>query len=97
MILFDTPGKHKKSNGNFGVFMYYQMGTLAKNKLNFNHSNHNQTQEQPLEGFYKKILFLKILQNSQESIFAGVSFLLPQACSLFKIETLAQVFSSEFC
>ena len=73
------------------------MGTLAKNKLNFNHSNHSQTQEQLLEGFYKKKVFLKILQNSQESIFAGVSFLLPQACNLFKKETLAQVFSSEFC
>ena len=73
------------------------MGTLAKNKLNFNHSNHSQTQEQLLEGFYKKKVFLKILQNSQESIFAGVSFLLPQACNLFKKETLAQLFASKFC
>ena len=39
-------------------------------------------------------LFKQILQNSQENIFAGVSFLnkvRPQACNFIKTETLAPV------
>ena len=42
---------------------------------------------------------LKISKNSQENTCARVSFLikLQEACNLIKIETLAQVFSCEFC
>ena len=49
----------------------------------------------------KEKIFLKILQNSQENICAKVSFLIQccrnQACNFIKKETLAQVFSCEFC
>ena len=47
-----------------------------------------------------KKVFLKFLQNSRENTCAGVSFLKsyrPEACNFFKKETLAQVFSGEFC
>ena len=40
-----------------------------------------------------KKVFLKTAQNSRENTCAGVSFLI----KLFKKETLAQVFSCEFC
>ena len=46
------------------------------------------------------MVFLKISQNSQESTHARVSFLIklqPEACNFIKKETLAQVFSCEFC
>ena len=45
-------------------------------------------------------MFLKISQNSQENICAGVSFLIKlqaSACNFIKKETLARVFSCEFC
>ena len=41
-----------------------------------------------------KKVFLEILQNSQENTCARVSFLI---CNFIKKETLAQVFSCEFC
>ena len=45
-----------------------------------------------------KEVFLQISQNSQENTCARVSFLRkPQACNFIKKETLAQVFSCEFC
>ena len=47
-----------------------------------------------------KKLFLKISQNSQENTCARVSFLIKlqaQACNFIIKETLAQVFSCEFC
>ena len=48
-----------------------------------------------------KKVFLEILQNSQENTCARVSFLIKlQArplCNFIKKETLAQVFSCEFC
>ena len=54
-------------------------------------------QKQPLDVFIK-IDVLKILQNSQENTCARVSFLIKlQACNFIKKETLAQVFSCEFC
>ena len=45
-----------------------------------------------------KKMFLEISQNSQENTCARVSFLnnLPQACNLFKKESLVQVFTCEF-
>ena len=43
-----------------------------------------------------KKAFLKILQNSQENTCDRVSFL-GLACNFIKKETLAQVFSCEFC
>ena len=48
--------------------------------------------------FCKKV-FVEILQNSQENTCARVFILmeLPEACNFIKIETLAQVFSCEFC
>ena len=45
-------------------------------------------------------VFLEILQNSKEGTFTRVSFLIKlqtEACSVIKKETLAQVFSCEFC
>ena len=47
-------------------------------------------------------MFLKISQNSQENICAGVSFLIklktrPQICNLITKEKLTQLFSYEFC
>ena len=47
-----------------------------------------------------KKLFLEISQNSQENTCARFSFLIKfqaGACNFIKIETLAQVFSCEFC
>ena len=46
-----------------------------------------------------KKVFLEISQNSQENTCAAVSFLikLEAACNFIKKETLAQVFSIEFC
>ena len=41
-------------------------------------------------------MFLEISQNSQENTCARVSFLI-KACNFIKKETLAQVFSCEFC
>ena len=44
--------------------------------------------------------FLEILQNSQEKTCAWVPFLIKlqvEACNFNKEETLAQVFSCEFC
>ena len=44
--------------------------------------------------------FLKISQNSKESTYARVSFLIklqPETCNFIKKEILAQVFSCEFC
>ena len=49
-------------------------------------------------GVLWKKVFLKISQNSRENTFATVSFLIKlQACNFIKKETLAQVFSHEFC
>ena len=50
-----------------------------------------------------KKVFLEILQDSQKNTCARVSFLTKlqalacKACNLIKKETLAQVFSGEFC
>ena len=47
-----------------------------------------------------KKVFLEISQNSQENTCARVPFLInlqPEACNFIKKETLAQVFSCEFC
>ena len=45
-------------------------------------------------------MFLEILENWQENTCARVSFLIelrPKACNFIKKETLAQVFSCQFC
>ena len=44
-----------------------------------------------------KDVFLEILQNPQENTCARDSFTEPQACNFIKKESLAQVFSFEFC
>ena len=47
-----------------------------------------------------KKVFLEILPNSRENTCARVSFLIKlqaETCSFIKKETLAQVFSCEFC
>ena len=47
-----------------------------------------------------KKMLLKILQNTQENACARVSFLIKlqaEACNFIKKETVAQVFSCEFC
>ena len=59
-------------------------------------------QKQPPEVFYEKKVFLEISQNSQKNTFVRVSFnkvagLRPHACNFIKKESLAQVFSCEFC
>ena len=57
-------------------------------------------QKQYLGGVLLRKVFLEILQISQENTCARVSFLiklLPEACNFIKNETLAQVFSCEFC
>ena len=49
---------------------------------------------------YVKKVFLKISQSSQKNTCARVSFLLscgPEACTFNKNETLARMFSCEFC
>ena len=52
-------------------------------------------------GVLQEMVFLEISQNSQENIYARVSVLInncrPKACNFIKKETLAQVFSCEFC
>ena len=55
------------------------------------------TLKQPPEVFYKKGV-LKNLQNLQENICAGVSFLIKfPACNFIKIETPVPAFCCEFC
>ena len=44
-----------------------------------------------------KKVFLEVSLNSQENTCAKVSFLQHYACNFIKIESLAQVFSCEFC
>ena len=49
-------------------------------------------------GVLLKKVFLKISQNSYENTCARLSFLIQKdACNFIKKETLAQVFSCEFC
>ena len=51
-------------------------------------------------GVLQEKVFLRILQNSQENTCARVSFFIKMqawTCNFIKKETLAQVFSSEFC
>ena len=49
-------------------------------------------------GVLEEKVFLEISLNSQENIYARVSFLIKlQACNFIKKYTLAQVFSCEFC
>ena len=53
-----------------------------------------------VDTLFGKKVFLGILQNSQESTYARVSLIIKlqaQACNFIKKETLAQVFSCEFC
>ena len=56
--------------------------------------------EAPTVGVLNKKVFLKISQNSQKNACARVCLLIscrPQACNFITKETLAQVFSCEFC
>ena len=56
--------------------------------------------KQPPEVFCKKKVFLEISQNSQEKTSARDSFLIKlqdEACNFIKKESLADVFSCEFC
>ena len=56
------------------------------------------TQEALVQRCSVKKMFLEISQNSQENTCARVSFLIKlQTCNCIKKETLAQVFSCEFC
>ena len=60
----------------------------------------HQNTEAATEGVLQEKVLLEIWQNSQESTSARISFLIKlqaQGCSLIKKETLAQVFSCEFC
>ena len=65
----------------------------------FNSFNDTKSRSSRLEVFCKKVL-LAILQNSQEDTCARISFFIKlqdDACNFIKKETLAQVFSFEFC
>ena len=56
--------------------------------------------EEATESDPRKEVFLKLLQDSQENTCARVSFfdkVAGLACNFIKKETLAQVFSCEFC
>ena len=56
--------------------------------------------EEATEHDPRKEVFLKLLQDSQENTCARVSFfdkVAGLACNFIKKETLAQVFSCEFC
>ena len=53
--------------------------------------------EAAARGVLCKKVFLEIWQNSQENTCARVSLLIKLACNFIKKETLAQVFSCEFC
>ena len=56
--------------------------------------------QSPLKRCSVKKVLLKISQNSQENISVRVTFLInlqAKACNFIKKETLAQVFSCEFC
>ena len=64
------------------------------------HRYNVQRTEAATRGVLCKKVFLEISQNSQENTCARVSFLIKlqaQACNFIKKETLAQVFSCEFC
>ena len=64
-----------------------------------NHGHIWLTNRSSLREVFCKKVFLKISQNLQENTCARVSFLIKlqvEACNFIKIETLAQVFSSEF-
>ena len=53
-----------------------------------------------MQSCFLKIMFLNISHNPQENICGRVSFLIKleaSACNFMKKETLAQVFSCEFC
>ena len=57
-------------------------------------------QKQPSEVFYKKKVFFKILQNSQETTVPESLFwksCRPESCNFIKKEALAQEFACEFC
>ena len=66
---------------------------FIRNTKNFNHP------EAVAQRCYVKKVFLEISQNSQENTCARVSFLikLQASCNFIKKETLALVFSCEFC
>ena len=77
------------------------MNCLNYNKWKFSHDTCykicNRSKHQRCS---TKKLFLKISQNLQENTYAKVSFLIKLqawACNFIKKETLAQVFSYEFC
>ena len=53
------------------------------------------SQNQPLEVFYKKQLFLKISNNSQENVRAGVSFLIKFRVQMFYYE-FCEIFKTAF-
>ena len=56
-------------------------------------------QKQPPEVFCKK-MFLQMLQNAQENILARIPFFIKLQASTYSVikkETLAQLFSCEFC
>ena len=72
------------------------LNNFAKSSGSF---NMKKLQKQPLEVFCKKKLFLEISPNSQKAPVPGLFLikLRAKAEKRFKKETLAQVFSCEFC
>ena len=73
--------------------MNFYLGNLVRLIL-------NQLYEVATGGVLLEKVFLEISQYSQENSYASVSFLIElqaEACNFIKKETLAQVFSCEFC
>ena len=71
-----------------------------KKKTNFAGRSINDSSEAVARKCSVKKVFLEVSQNSQENTCARVSFLInlqTSACNFIKKETLAQVFSCEFC
>ena len=89
----------------FTLFKWYKCYQIAQRTtfvnlvITSNEAKERINRSSPAEVFCKKV-FLKILQNSKENNCARTSFLIKlqaEAWNFIKKETLAQMFSCEFC
>ena len=99
MVHFDPPENIRKPL----VFSEDQKETLGKKGLRWGKlltSSHMVKSKSNRREVFRKKVFLKISQNSQENASARVSLLIKlqaSVCNFIKKETLVQVFSCEFC
>ena len=94
MVHFDPPEIIRKPL----VFSEDQKETLGKKGLRWGKlltSSHMVKSKSSRREVFRKKVFLKISQNSQENASARVSLLIK--CNFIKKESLVQVFSCEFC